>query len=110
MPGDDRSLVPIEQIERSIHVIRGHRVMLDDDLARLYGVTTKRLNEAMRRNRERFPSDFAFQITRQEVMALRSQIATSNVGRGGRRFRPWAFTEQGVAMLSVCCGRRWQSG
>jgi hypothetical protein len=100
MPGDDRSLVPIEQIERSIHVIRGHRVMLDDDLARLYGVTTKRLNEAMRRNRERFPSDFAFQITRQEVMALRSQIATSNVGRGGRRYRPWAFTEQGVAMLS----------
>ncbi len=74
--------------------------MVDSDLAALYGVTTSRLNEQVARNRDRFPEDFAFQLTAQEFTALISQIATSNSGRGGRRKRPWVFTEQGVAMLS----------
>ena len=80
--------------------MRGQRVLLDSDLARFYGVLTKALNQAVKRNAERFPADFAFQLTQQEVTALRSQIVTSNVGRGGRRYRPWVFTEHGVAMLS----------
>jgi hypothetical protein len=75
--------------------------MLDADLAGLYGVTTKRLNEQVRRNRSRFPEDFMFQLTSTEAASLRSQIATSNRGRGGRRYAPYAFTEQGVAMLST---------
>ena len=74
--------------------------MLDSDLAKLYGVTTKRLNEQVRRNLGRFPSDFMFQLTSDEAQALRSQIATSKEGRGGRRYKPLVFTEQGVAMLS----------
>lgn len=74
--------------------------MLDSDLARMYGVSTKRLNEQVRRNKGRFPSDFAFPLSQQEVTALRSQIATSKSGKGGRRYRPLVFTEQGVAMLS----------
>jgi hypothetical protein len=80
--------------------MRGQNVMLDEDLAELYAVTTKRLNEQVRRNRERFPEDFMFQLTTDEGLSLRSQIATSNVGRGGRRYSPLVFTEQGVAMLS----------
>jgi hypothetical protein len=101
MPKKDRPVsVTAEQIEQQIYVVRGLRVLLDSDLARLYGVPTQRLNEQVRRNRERFPSDFAFQLTLQEFRALMSQIATSNEGRGGRRKLPWAFTEQGVAMLS----------
>jgi hypothetical protein len=88
------------EIERSIHVIRDQRVMLDHDLALLYGVPTKRLNEQVSRNRERFPIDFAYQLTSQEVTNLKSQIATSSSAHGGRRTRPWVFTEQGVAMLS----------
>lgn len=88
------------EIEASIHLVRGQRVMLDADLARLYGVTTGRLNEAVRRNRERFPFDFAYQLTQQEFTTLISQIAISKEGRGGRRTRPWVFTEHGVAMLS----------
>jgi ORF6N domain-containing protein len=99
-PRDERSLIPAVQIERSIHVVRGQRVMMDFDLARLYGVTTKRLNEQVRCNRERFPGDFAFQLTAQELTDLKSQIATSSLDHGGRRYRPWAFTEHGVAMLS----------
>lgn len=91
---------PADAIARRIHVLRGERVMLDDDLAVLYGVPTKRLNEAVRRNLRRFPDDFMFRMTDGEVAALRSQIATSNIGRGGRRYLPYAFTEQGVAMLS----------
>ena len=75
--------------------------MLDADLAGLYGVTTKRLNEQVRRNRSRFPEDFMFQLTSKGAASLRSQIATSNKGRGGRRYAPYAFTEQGVAMLST---------
>ena len=86
--------------ERRIHIIRGQRVILDSDLADLYGVPTKVLNQAVRRNGERFPDDFAFQLTLQEVANLRSQFVTSNEGRGGRRYQPWAFTEHGIAMLS----------
>ncbi len=74
--------------------------MLDVDLALLYGVSAGRLNEAVKRNRDRFPDDFMFQLTPEEFEALRSQIAISNIGRGGRRYLPFAFTEQGVAMLS----------
>jgi hypothetical protein len=94
------ALVPPERIERSILLIRGHKVMLDSDLAELYGVTTKRLNEQVRRNLPRFPDDFMFQLTESETYLLRSQFATSKKGRGGRRYLPYAFTEQGVAMLS----------
>ena len=93
-----RALIPAEVIERKIYLIRGHKVMLDSDLAELYGVTTKRLNEQVRRNLKRFPSDFMFQLSSKEAESLRSQIATSK--RGGRRYLPYAFTEQGVAMLS----------
>ena len=75
--------------------------MLDSDLARLYRVTTKRLNEQVRRNIARFPGDFMFQLTLEEVESLRSQSATSNKGRGGRRYAPLVFTEQGIAMLST---------
>jgi hypothetical protein len=96
----DRSLIPIEHIERLILLIRGHKVMLDSDLAELYGVTTKRLNEQVRRNLSRFPEDFMLQLTESETHLLRSQFATSKEGRGGRRYLPYAFTEQGVAMLS----------
>jgi hypothetical protein len=93
-------IATIEQIERSIHVIRGQRVMLDSDLAQLYGVMTKQLNQQVSRNKERFPEDFAYQLTLQEFRNLKSQIATSSSGYGGRRKLPWVFTEQGVAMLS----------
>jgi hypothetical protein len=82
-----------------IHTIRDQRVMLDEDLAVLYGVATKVFNQAVHRNQDRFPEDFRFQLTPDEYQALRSQSVTSK-GRGGRRHMPWAFTEQGVAMLS----------
>ncbi len=87
-------------IEKRIYVIRERQVMLDEDLADLYGVETKRLVEQVKRNRERFPGDFMFQLCKDEAAALRSQIATSNGGRGGRRYALYVFTEQGVAMLS----------
>jgi hypothetical protein len=90
--------VPAGQIERSIYVLRGHRAMLDEDLARLYGVRTSALTQAVKRNIERFPDDFAFQLTSREFDDLKSQIVTSSWG--GRRKPPWAFTEHGVAMLS----------
>jgi hypothetical protein len=86
-------------IDKAIHQVRGQRVMLDEDLALLYGVPTKRLNEAVKRNAKRFPADFMFSLTAEEVEALRSQSATSK-GRGGRRYLPQAFTQEGVAMLS----------
>jgi DNA-binding transcriptional MerR regulator len=97
--------VPLEltaapAIDKRILVIRGRRVMLDEDLADLYGVETKRLIEQVKRNCERFPKDFMFQLDGSEAAALRSQIATSSVKRGGRRYAPYVFTEQGVAMLS----------
>ena len=88
----DVALVHPERIERLVLLIRGHKVMLDSDLAELYGVTTKRLNEQVRRNLSRFPEDFMFQLTELETQLLRSQIATSKEGRGGRRYLPYAFT------------------
>lgn len=93
-------LITIEQIEKSIYLIRGEKVMLDRDLAVLYGVETKILNKAVKRNLQRFPLDFMFQLTPDEAESLRFQIGTSNKGRGGRRYLPYVFTEQGVAMLS----------
>jgi len=90
-----------ERVERSILLIRGHKVLLDTDLAALYGVTTKRLNEQVRRNLSRFSDGFMLQLTSEEAEALRSQFATSKRGRGGRRYAPYVFTEQGVAMLST---------
>ncbi len=90
--------IPQEIIEGKILLIRGTKVMLDRDLAMLYGVETKVLNQAVKRNIKRFPGDFMFQLTRHEMDGLRSRIVTSN--RGGRRYQPYAFTEQGVAMLS----------
>jgi hypothetical protein len=94
-------LIPSERIEKSILLIRGQKVLLDTDLAGLYGVPTKRLNEQVRRNKRRFPKDFMFQLSVEESDSLRSQFATLKVGRGEhRKYRPYAFTEQGVAMLS----------
>lgn len=87
-------------LEKRIFIVRGRQVMLDEDLADLYGVETKRLIEQVKRNLERFPEDFMFQLRKDEAASLRSQIATSNTGRGGRRYAPYVFTEQGVAMLS----------
>ena len=95
-----KEIIPVEIIERKIYFIRGHKVMLDSDLAEMYAVATKVLLQAVKRNLSRFPGDFMFQLNYQEVAALRSQIVTSKAGRGGRRYPPYAFTEQGVAMLS----------
>jgi hypothetical protein len=92
--------IPAGLIERRIHIIRGQKVMLDADLAELYQVETKVLNQAVRRNVDRFPEDFMFQLTSEESACLRSQTVTSKVRRGGRRYQPYAFTEHGVAMLS----------
>jgi len=92
--------MPIERIEGAILAVRGCRVMLDADLAALYGVPVKSLNQSVKRNRKRFPADFMFQLTSAESRRLRSQSVTAKVGRGGRRTAPYAFTEQGVAMLS----------
>ena len=93
------AIVPLERIERRIHWIRGHKVLLDVDLAELYGVEPRTLNQAVKRNRDRFPGDFMFQLSEPEFENLRSQIVISS-GWGGRRYRPYVFTEQGVAMLS----------
>ncbi|TAK43994.1 MAG: ORF6N domain-containing protein [Betaproteobacteria bacterium] len=100
-------VVPIERITQSILLIRGHKVILDEDLADLYQVETKALNRAVRRNRDRFPDDFMFQLRAAEFASLRYQSGTSNLRSqigtsrwGGRRYAPYAFTEQGVAMLS----------
>jgi hypothetical protein len=94
-----REVVPIQQIARSIYLIRGQRVMLSQDLAILYGVAVKVLNQAVKRNAVRFPADFVFQLKAEELANLKSQFVTSSWG-GPRRARPYAFTEQGVAMLS----------
>jgi len=93
------NLILIERIEKSIYLIRGQKVMLDHDLAELYEVETKILNRAVKRNLERFPADFMFQLTVDEAENLRCQIGTSSF-HGGRRYLPYVFTEQGVAMLS----------
>jgi hypothetical protein len=90
----------IQTVENTIHLVRGHRIMLDSDLAAIYGVSTMRLNEQFRRNNKRFPSDFAFQLTREEFTDLISQSAISKKGRGGRRTLPWVFTEHGAIMLA----------
>jgi hypothetical protein len=98
----------IANLQSTIHLIRGQRVMLDSDLAMIYGVTTKRLNEQLKRNRLRFPADFAFQLTVQEFRNLKSQIATSSLrsqfvtssSHGGKRKLPWVFTEHGALMLA----------
>src|SRR5437867_5115380 len=88
-----------ENLAQLVFVIRGEKMMLDVDLAKLYGVSTKALNQAFRRNKQRFPTDFAFQLSKEKFDQLRSQIVTSSL-HGGRHYRPYAFTEQGVAMLS----------
>lgn len=90
----------VEYIQRRIFLIRGHRVMLDADLARLYGVSTRQLNQQVRRNSKRFPQDFMFTLAPEEFKRLMSQIVTSKKGRGGRRKLPMVFTQEGVAMLS----------
>ena len=87
-------------IEKMIYIIRDQKVMLDSDLAELYEVDTKVLNQAVKRNLTRFPQDFMFQLTSEECDFLRSQFVTSKIGRGGRRYMPYVFTENGVAMLS----------
>ena len=97
---DETKLILVDQIEPLIREIRGQKVILDSDWAALYGVPTKRLNEQVRRNLARFPDDFLFRLTSDEVESLRSQIATSNVGRGGRRYLPYAFTEHGAFMAA----------
>ena len=88
--------ITVELIDEMIHMIRGTRVMLDRDLAKIYGVPTFRFNEAIKRNRHRFPKDFMFQLSRAEFDSLTSQIAMSKTGRGGRRTLPYAFTEHGA--------------
>lgn len=89
------------EVQNLIYEIRGYKVMIDSDLAKLYGVQTFNLNKAVKRNIQRFPADFMFQLTKDEYESLIFQNGISKVGRGGRRFMPYAFTEQGVAMLST---------
>ena len=98
MPKQIKELTVLEPVAPLIHEIRGERVMFDADLARIYGVPTKRLNEQVRRNANRFPADFVFQLTTEEAANLRSQIATSSYG--GRRYLPYAFTEHGAIMAA----------
>ena len=90
-----------ERIKNLILTIRGQRVMLDSDLARIYGVSTRQLNQQLKRNAVRFPKDFAFRLTQEEFDCLMSQIVTSKIGRGGRRKLPWVFTEHGAIMLAT---------
>src|SRR5215204_4465040 len=94
-----KEIVPIERVAESIRWIRGHKVLLDSDLALLYGATQV-LNQAVKRNRGRFPDDFMFQLSADETALLRSQFVTSSEKHRGKRYRPYAFTEQGIAMLS----------
>lgn len=95
-----QSLVPMERIRKSILLIRGQKVILDRDLADLYGVETRVVKQAVRRNIKRFPKDFMFELSKEEFDDWRSQFVTSNSDKMGLRYRPMAFTEQGVAMLS----------
>ncbi|MCK4533424.1 ORF6N domain-containing protein [bacterium] len=96
-----KAIIPIQRIEKKIYLIRKHKVMLDKDLAELYGVEVKNLKRQVRRNIDRFPLDFMFQLTEQEFKNWRCQIVTSNSGdKMGLRYKPYAFTENGVAMLS----------
>jgi hypothetical protein len=95
-----KSILPIERIQQRIFLVRRQRVMLSTDLALLYGIPTKALTQAVRRNAERFPDDFVLVLSAEEVAVLRSQIVTSSAVHGGHRYPLMAFTEQGVAMLS----------
>lgn len=98
---EETTLVTFDVIERKIYIVRNQKVMLDSDLAALYGVETRVLNQAVKRNLQRFPEDFMFQLTKEEFENLKSQFVTSSLGNyGGRRKLPLVFTEQGVAMLS----------
>lgn len=98
--GSGSELTAPSHLEDQIFIIRGRRVMLDSDLAAIYGVLPKRLNEQVKRNKARFPPDFLFRLTPDEVDALRPHSATSKPGRGGRRYQPYAFTEHGAVMLA----------
>ena len=93
-------LIPDELVMNKIYLVRGQKVMLDNDLAELYGTETKVLKQAVKRNIDRFPDDFMFELTQEEFESLRSQFVTSKKGRGGARYLPLAFAEQGVSMLS----------
>ena len=99
-----KAVVAAKDVASVILILRGHRVLLDEDLARLYGVETRVLVQAVKRNPKRFPKDFMLQLNAAEWSALRSQIVISKTRRGGRRYAPYAFTEQGVAMLSSVLG------
>jgi hypothetical protein len=102
VPAKPLDLGPVEDITRAILVLRGHRVLLDTELAALYGASTKRFNEQVRRNRERFPENLMFQLTTEELAALRSQIATLRGGRGEhRKYLPYAFTEHGAIVAAT---------
>ena len=117
---NSQSLIPVERIERVILLLRGQKVLLDNDLASLYGVETKKLIQAVKRNIARFPEDFMFQLTWEEAGILRSQFATSSsqdteslrsqivtLKRGTHlKYRPYAFTEQGWRCFPACCGAR----
>jgi hypothetical protein len=94
------AIVPVERIEKSIYLIRGKKIILDSDLASIYGIPTYRFNEAVKRNKKRFPEDFMFQLKREEVDILISQNAMSKPGRGGRRSLPYVFTEHGAVMAA----------
>jgi hypothetical protein len=94
--------ISVERVEERILEIRGEKVLLDSDLAQLYQVPVKQLNQAVRRNRGRFPPDFMFQLNGEEWAALRSQSVTSKGGRGGRRYPPYAFTEHGAVRAGLC--------
>jgi hypothetical protein len=100
----NQDVIPIDQIQTRISVLRGHRIIMDADLAAFYGVSTKVLNQAVKRNADRFPPDFRFQLTDEEVANLRSQIVTSSSGHGGRRKLPFAFTEHGALVLTGAQG------
>jgi phage regulator Rha-like protein len=101
-PGSTPAIVAVMDVEDRIFTVREKKVMLDADLAELYGVETRRLNEQVKRNAERFPADFAFQLTQEEYTALRSQIATLKAGRGQhRKYLPFAFTEHGAIMAAT---------
>ena len=96
MPAKSKDLIPEKRILKIIMLVRGEKVILDSDLAKLYGVETRRLNEQVRRNIDKFPNDFMFQLTNDEFENLKSQIATSSSGWGGRRKLPFVFTEHGA--------------
>lgn len=105
-PSSSSSLLPLELVTHRVKVLRGQRVIVDSELAALYGVETKRFNEAVKRNAEKFPADFMFQLTQEEFANLRSQIATSSLdgagaGHGGRRYLPRVFTEHGALMAAT---------